>query len=156
MLARGTRQVRVCALVVTASRAGETSLAMNSKINRTGRHRLAAPAGQLPDEVLEMVVGRLRVIADANRIRLLGMLNERDCTVSELAARMATTHQNVSHHLGLLHQAGIVARRKEGNSVRYSLVDWTGWWLVEQIASAVAEHVDELHQLFDQSGPAAG
>ena len=91
----------------------------------------------------------MRAIADPNRIRLLRMLNDRDATVTELADRMATTHQNVSHHLGLLHQAGIVSRRKEGNSVRYSLVDWTGWWLVEQIASAVAEHIDELHELFE-------
>ncbi len=111
--------------------------------------RRAAGSGQLREEVLELVVARLRAIADPNRVRLIGMLNERDCTVSELAARMATTHQNVSHHLGLLHQAGIVSRRKEGNSVRYSLVDWTGWWLVEQIASAVAEHIDELHELFE-------
>ncbi len=33
--------------------------------------------------------------------------------------------------------------------MRYALVDWTGWWLIEQIASAVAEHIDDLHELFE-------
>lgn len=115
--------------------------------------RRGASGGQLRGEAIELVAARLRIVADANRIRLLGMLNEHDATVTELADRMATTHQNVSHHLGLLHQAGIVSRSKEGNSVRYALVDWTGWWLIEQIATAVAEHIDELHDLFDPTGP---
>ncbi len=112
------------------------------------RRRVLA-GGQLRDEAVELVVARLRAIADPNRIRLLGMLNEHDASVTELADRMATTHQNVSHHLGLLHQAGILSRSREGNSVRYALVDWTGWWLIEQIASAVAEHIDDLHELFE-------
>lgn len=112
------------------------------------RRRVPA-GGQLRDEAVELVVARLRAIADPNRIRLLGMLNEHDASVTELADRMATTHQNVSHHLGLLHQAGILSRSREGNSVRYALVDWTGWWLIEQIASAVAEHIDDLHELFE-------
>lgn len=111
---------------------------------------------QLTDEVLELVVARLRTIAELNRVRLLRMLNEGDATVTELADQMATTHQNVSHHLGLLYQAGIVTRHKEGNAVRYSLVDWTGCWLVEQIASSVEDHVDGLHDLFQSpSSPRA-
>lgn len=115
--------------------------------------RRRAGGGQLRGEVIELVAARLRVIADPNRIRLLGMLNEHDATVTELADRMATTHQNVSHHLGLLHQAGIVSRSKEGNSVRYALIDWSGWWLIEQIATAVAEHVEDLHELFEPAAP---
>jgi DNA-binding transcriptional ArsR family regulator len=47
-----------------------------------------------------------------------------------------TTHQNVSKHLAVLYQAGMVSRRKQGPSVRYALVDWTGWWLVEQMGRA--------------------
>ncbi len=115
--------------------------------------RRGSGGGQLRGEVIELVAARLRAIADPNRIRLLGMLNEHDATVTELADRMATTHQNVSHHLGLLHQTGIVSRSKEGNSVRYALIDWSGWWLIEQIAGAVAEHVEDLHELFEPSGP---
>ncbi len=107
-----------------------------------------ASAQQLSDEAIELIAARLRVIAEPNRIRILGLLNDGDATVQELTDRLMTTHQNVSKHLGVLYQAGMVSRRKEGISVRYALVDWTGWWLVEQMAGSVADRLDELQNLF--------
>jgi DNA-binding transcriptional ArsR family regulator len=62
---------------------------------------------------------------------------------------LMTTHQNVSKHLATLYQAGMVSRRKEGNSVRYALVDWTGWWLVEQVGQTVVSHAEELRSVFE-------
>lgn len=107
------------------------------------------PGGrELRGEAVELVAARLRAIADPNRIRLLGMLNEQEASVTELADRLLTTHQNVSHHLVLLYQAGIVSRRREGNTVRYALIDWSGWWLIEQIATLVVEHLDGQQDLF--------
>jgi DNA-binding transcriptional ArsR family regulator len=122
-----------------------------------------APAGRPPrrraqslsDEAIELIAERLRVIAEPNRIRILGLLNEGDATVQEITDRLMTTHQNVSKHLGVLYQAGMVSRRKEGVSVRYALVDWTGWWLVEQMASCVADRLSELQHLFGPGGDAA-
>ena len=111
------------------------------------RRRSALPR-PLPDEVVEIIAARLRVIAEPTRIRLMGLLNEDDATVQELTDQLMTTHQNVSKHLGVLYQAGMVSRRKEGTSVRYALVDWTGWWLVEQIGASVAAQLDDLHELF--------
>lgn len=107
-----------------------------------------APTQRLSDEAIDLIAARLRVIAEPNRIRILGLLNEGEATVQELTDRLMTTHQNVSKHLGVLYQAGMVSRRKEGNSVRYALVDWTGWWLVEQMAISVADRLDELQLLF--------
>ena len=110
----------------------------------------------LPDEAIEVIAARLRVIAEPTRIRLMGMLDQEDAGVQELAARLGTTHQNVSRHLGVLHQAGMVSRRREGTGVRYSLVDWTGWWLVEQIAASALSRLDELRGvLSEQDGGGA-
>ena len=110
--------------------------------------RRPSPPRPLPDEVVEIIAARLRVIAEPTRIRLMGMLNEGDATVQELTDRLMTTHQNVSKHLGILYHAGMVSRRKEGTSVRYALVDWTGWWLVEQIGASLAAQFGDLHELF--------
>lgn len=71
------------------------------------------------------------------------ILDEGPASVGALAARVAARQQTVSWHLGVLHQAGIVSRRKSGAWVEYELVDWTGWWLVEQVATAVAEQSGE-------------
>lgn len=102
-----------------------------------------------------MIAAWLRIIAEPTRIRIMGLLNDGEATVQELTDRLATTHQNVSKHLGMLHQAGIVSRRKDGNCVRYALVDWTGWWLVQQIAASVTARLDELHELFSPSRTAS-
>jgi DNA-binding transcriptional ArsR family regulator len=104
----------------------------------------------LPDEAMEVIAARLRVIAEPTRIRLMGMLDQGDAGVQELATRLGTTHQNVSRHLGVLHQAGMVSRRREGTGVRYSLVDWTGWWLVEQIGASVLSRLDELRDVLSE------
>ena len=110
----------------------------------------------LPDEAIEVIAARLRVIAEPMRIRLMGLLDQGDAGVRELAARLGTTHQNVSRHLGVLYQAGMVSRHRDGTGVRYSLVDWTGWWLVEQIGASVLCQLDELRDaLSDPAGPAS-
>ena len=106
------------------------------------------PTQGLSDDAIELIAARLRVIAEPNRIRILGLLNDGDATVQEITDQLMTTHQNVSKHLGVLYQAGMVSRRKEGISVRYALVDWTGWWLVEQMAVSVVDRLDELQGLF--------
>jgi DNA-binding transcriptional ArsR family regulator len=83
-------------------------------------------------------------MAEPNRIRLLELLNEGEASVQELTDRLATTHANVSKHLAVLHRAGMVSRRREGNSVRYVLIEWSGWWVVEQVGRALAARLDEL------------
>jgi DNA-binding transcriptional ArsR family regulator len=95
-----------------------------------------------------MVAFRCRLFGEPTRIRLLELLNEGAASVQELTDRLPTTHPNVSKHLSLLHQAGVVSRRKEGPSVRYALIDWTGWWLIEQLAASIVDQLDELRGAF--------
>jgi DNA-binding transcriptional ArsR family regulator len=93
----------------------------------------------LSDETVEMVAAMLKVLSDPTRIRLIEVLNDRGgATVSALTACVPVSQQAVSKQLGVLHQAGVVSRRREGVWVRYELVDFSGLWLVRQIASAIA------------------
>ena len=101
----------------------------------------------LSAELVGVIGYRLRVLSDPTRIRILGLLNERQRSVQELADHLATTHQNVSKHLSVLHQCGMVSRHREGSTVVYELVDWTGWWLIEQIAQSLEHEADELSGL---------
>lgn len=96
-----------------------------------------------------MVAFRCRLFGEPTRIRLLELLNEDEATVQQLTDRLQTTHPNVSKHLSLLHQAGVVSRRKEGATVRYALIDWTGWWLIEQLGASIAAQLDELREAFE-------
>jgi len=63
-----------------------------------------------------------------------------DATVGELTAAVDTTQQNVSKHLRVLHDAGIVHRTKVATSVRYGIADPTVFALCEIVCgSARAE-----------------
>jgi DNA-binding transcriptional ArsR family regulator len=93
----------------------------------------------LAEETIESLAATLRILADPTRIRLIEALN--DCgsaTVGALASCVPLTRQGVSRQLGILFQAGLVRRRREGMWVQYELADWTGWWLVEQLAGAIS------------------
>ncbi len=88
----------------------------------------------LPAEIVELTALRLRVIADPTRIALLEALNDGDAAVCDLADRVGLAQQSASHHLLVLHQAGIVSRRREGKLSLYSVADWSAWWVIEQLA----------------------
>lgn len=97
-------------------------------------------------EVLDVVMLRLRVICEPTRVQLMVLLDQGGrATVQQLTDRLPTTHQNVSKHLRVLHDAGMVARSRDGVYVYYELADWSALWLVEQIASSIASHL-ELQQ----------
>jgi DNA-binding transcriptional ArsR family regulator len=96
------------------------------------------------DQMLDLVARRLRVLADPTRLRILALLGEREATVKELTDELSTTPQNVSKHLALLHQTGIVTRRKDGNWVQYALADYAACRLVEQAGASVTAYAEEL------------
>jgi DNA-binding transcriptional ArsR family regulator len=92
----------------------------------------------LSDEAVEVVAAMLKVLADPNRLRLLELLDQRgSATVSALAACLPVCHAGVSAQLNTLLNAGVVRRRREGKWMRYELADFTGLWLVRQLASAM-------------------
>jgi DNA-binding transcriptional ArsR family regulator len=92
----------------------------------------------LSEETVEMVAAMLKVLGDPTRIRLIEVLNERgSATVSAITSRLSVSQPRVSKQLAVLHQAGIVSRRRRGMWVHYELVDFTGWWLVQQLASGL-------------------
>ena len=112
-----------------------------SEMVRGSKQQADAPGGNepLPAETVEMVAAMLKVLGDPIRIRLVEMLNDRgSATVSALTACVSVSQPTVSNHLAVLYQSGIVSRRRRGMWVYYELVDFTGWWLVQQLASALS------------------
>jgi DNA-binding transcriptional ArsR family regulator len=101
------------------------------------------PREPLPEQVVELTAQRLAVMAKAKRITLLEALGDGEAGVQELADRVGLAHQNASHHLALLWQAGILSRRSEGTMTLYAIDDWSAWWVVEQIAGWVQSCLDE-------------
>lgn len=103
----------------------------------------------LPDSMVELVAVRLRVLGQPLRIRMIGHLARRSATVQELADALDVVQQNVSQHLSILHQAGILTRCREGARVRYALADPHVLPLFEQAAASIALQAEDLVRRID-------
>ncbi|HEY6030564.1 MAG TPA: metalloregulator ArsR/SmtB family transcription factor [Gaiellaceae bacterium] len=101
----------------------------------------------LPDEVVELIARRFRVMADPTRIKLLDRLRAGEASVQELTEAVGGTQQNVSKHLGVLADAGIVSRRKDGNFTRYRVVDEGVFRLCEDVCGSVERQLESLRDV---------
>ncbi len=99
------------------------------------------------ESVVELVTRRLALLADPTRVQLLTSLEHGESTAQALADEMPSTPQNISRHLCILYRAGIVARRREGASVYYSLVDYSACRLLDQALASISGQIDELSDL---------
>ena len=72
---------------------------------------------------LEGWSSRLKVFADATRVRLLALLEGEELTVAELSAITQLAQPRVSTHLAKLKEAGIVRDRRAGVSAYYRFDD---------------------------------
>ena len=72
---------------------------------------------------LELVAARFKLLAEPMRLRLLQALHDSELNVTQLVEASGATQANVSKHLGLLCDAGILRRRKDGLHVFYAIAD---------------------------------
>ena len=103
----------------------------------------------LPDDLVELIARRFRVIGEPMRIRLLDRLREGEATVGELSEAVGASQQNVSKHLGVLADVGIVGRRKQGNHVYYRVVDEGVFALCEEVCGSVQQQLRTLSELVE-------
>jgi predicted transcriptional regulator len=66
-------------------------------------------------------VNFLKALAEANRLKLVGLLAQRAYSVEELAALLNLKPSTISHHLSKLAQVGLVTARAEGYYSVYQL-----------------------------------
>jgi len=62
-----------------------------------------------------------KALANDSRLRLLGMVAQREHNVQELAQRLTLTEPTTSHHLAILRRLGLVSLRPDGNTHWYGL-----------------------------------
>jgi DNA-binding transcriptional ArsR family regulator len=107
----------------------------------------------LPEPLAELIARRFRVIGEPMRIRLLDRLRDGEATVQELTEALGASQQNVSKHLQVLLDAGIVGRRKDGNRAFYAVADEGVFALCEHVCGSVRRQLDELSALVDGRTP---
>jgi DNA-binding transcriptional ArsR family regulator len=106
----------------------------------------------LPDDLVELIARRFRVIGEPMRIRLLDHLRSGEASVNELAGALGASQQNVSKHLGVLAEVGILGRHKDGNHVYYRIVDEGVFALCDQVCGSVREQLRALNAIVEGAG----
>jgi DNA-binding transcriptional ArsR family regulator len=101
----------------------------------------------LPDDLVELIARRFRVLGEPMRIKLLDRLREGEASVNELSDALAASQQNVSKHLTVLAEVGILGRRKQGTHVYYRIVDEGVFALCEEVCGSVREQLRALNDL---------
>jgi ArsR family transcriptional regulator len=92
--------------------------------------------------LLLRIAGRLRALADPMRLRLLHELRGGEICVSDLAARVGGSQANVSKHLGVLRNAGLVRCRRDGMNVCYGVDDESAFGVCRLVCEALACQAD--------------
>ena len=72
---------------------------------------------------LDRVASLFRAFAESTRLAIIQELKSGELSVSEIVARLSTSQANTSKQLKILHEAGILTRRKQGTQVIYQVDD---------------------------------
>jgi len=104
----------------------------------------------LSDDALGLVARRFAVLSEPIRLKLVHSLFDGEKSVGALVQLTGGTQTNVSRHLQTLTQANVLARRKEGLQVFYSIADPSIFKLCELVCGSLEK------QFTKQAGAFAG
>ncbi len=89
-----------------------------------------------------MVAARFRAMGEPMRLQILQQLESGESSVSALAENLGATQPNVSKHLKVLQDAGLLSRRQQGNSVYYAIADPLVFELCDMICSRLHDRLE--------------
>lgn len=95
-------------------------------------------------EVFESVARYFSVLGEPTRLRILHALCQEEKCVNEIIKVTALAQANVSRHLGLMYQAGMLSRRREGTQIFYKVADPMYVELCRTVSLQVAGRADSV------------
>jgi DNA-binding transcriptional ArsR family regulator len=110
----------------------------------SGMTKPAQAPHPLPDQLVDLIAQRFRVLGEPMRIKLLDSLREGSATVQELQEATGASQQNVSKHLSVLLGAGMLTRTKEGNHARYAIADEAVFRLCDEVCGGLRRQISEV------------
>src|SRR5215831_11434475 len=101
----------------------------------------------LPEDLADLIARRFRALGDPLRVRMLDVLRDQELSVNALAEQLGASQQNVSKHLAVLVDSGMLARRKDGTHVYYRIADDGVFALCEQVCGSLQTQLAALTAL---------
>jgi len=75
------------------------------------------------DEDIQQAAQAIKAIAHPLRLKILCVLGDQEISVQEIVDQVGTTQSNISQHLAILRDKGVLATRKDANRVYYRIGD---------------------------------
>jgi DNA-binding transcriptional ArsR family regulator len=95
------------------------------------------------DSVFGAVARYFGLLSEPTRLKILHCICDREQTVTAIVNASGVSQTNVSRHLSLLHDAGVVARRKERNRVFYKVTDPQLAEMCRTVCVQIASRIEE-------------
>lgn len=99
-------------------------------------------------EVVQQVADYFSVLSEPMRLKLLNLLRTDEKCVQDLVDATETSQANVSKHLKVMMQAGMLTRRTEGTSAFYKVSDDLSFELCRLVCDRIASRIEEQAKHF--------
>lgn len=96
----------------------------------------------LPEEALHQVAAYFQALSEPTRLQILNILRQGARSVGDLAQDCGHSSANISRHLSLLTQHGLVKRESRGNSAYYSIADASVYALCDLVCGSIARQFE--------------
>src|SRR4028118_241277 len=109
---------------------------------------LMKSASPVTQEVVQQVAEYFSILSEPMRLRILNLLRDHEKCVQELVEATETNQANVSKHLKVMLQAGILSRRSEGTSAYYKVEDDLIFDLCNLVCDRLATRIEQQARCF--------
>jgi DNA-binding transcriptional ArsR family regulator len=75
------------------------------------------------DEDIQLAALAIKAIAHPLRLKILCILGDQEISVQDIVEQVGTSQSNISQHLAILRDKGVLATRKDANRVFYRIGD---------------------------------
>jgi len=104
------------------------------------------------DFVFKVKADFLRSLAHPVRLKIIEHLKEKGSSVNDMVKALGVEQSNLSKHLLVLKQVGIVAARQEGSTVFYTIKDKEIFQVFSPISHILRKNMEESQELLAHLG----
>lgn len=105
------------------------------------------PASAMDDDAIRSKADLMKALAHPTRIKILEFLREGEKCVCEIIPKLGLEQSNVSQHLALMRERGILSHERDGMKVMYSVKDPAVFDILTTFDSMLFRQLDEKREM---------
>lgn len=103
----------------------------------------------MSSEAVSLIAARFKVLSEPLRLQILQYLQNGEASVSGVTRAVNSTQPNISKHLKILQDEGLVVKRQDGNTVYYRIADESVFELCDVVCGSLRDRYSERIAIFD-------